>query len=171
MKFTYFKLVSRYESPFACMTFNSFHAASSAQKYSKSMTHFQSRLYMSKTVPQPLVSSEGYTPDCCVTSDEVPTARPSPSMIYLNMIRMNIWWPRAVVKVDDTAGGITAGIAAGCWTVGVTKTVTKNYSRQSGRSLFSEPFFHVCMYVSEYARTHEQALTLTATCYMHTDPS
>ena len=26
-------------------------------------------------------------------------------------------------------------------------------------------------YVSEYARTHAQAHTLTATCYMHADPS
>ena len=36
---------------------------------------------------QPLASEEGYTPDAYVTSDEVVSARPSPSMIYLNMIR------------------------------------------------------------------------------------
>ena len=34
------------------------------------------------------------------------------------MSRMNIWPVEAVVKVDDTTGGIKAGLAAGCWTVG-----------------------------------------------------
>ena len=60
-------------------------------------------------LPQPLAASEGYAPDCYVTSDEVATARPSPSMIYLNMIRLDVWSPKAVVKVDDTTGGIKAG--------------------------------------------------------------
>lgn len=55
-------------------------------------------------------------------------ARPSPSMIFLNMIRMNVWNPKAVVKVDDTASGIIAGHHAGCWTVGVAKTVWIVYS-------------------------------------------
>ena len=69
-------------------------------------------------------------------------ARPSPSMIYLNMIRLDVWSPKAVVKVDDTTGGIKAGRSdgrhlgkfwreiqilinvryAGCWTVGIAKT-------------------------------------------------
>ena len=44
-----------------------------------------------------------------MTSDEVAVARPSPSMIYLNMIRLDVWSPKAVVKVDDTTGGIKAG--------------------------------------------------------------
>ena len=30
-------------------------------------------------------------------------------MIYLNMIRLDVWSPKAVVKVDDTTGGIKAG--------------------------------------------------------------
>ena len=30
----------------------------------------------------------------------------------------------AIVKVDDTVDGITEGISAGCWTVGVAKTVS-----------------------------------------------
>ena len=34
----------------------------------------------------PMAAKEGYTPDCYVTSDEVPVARPSPSMIFLNMV-------------------------------------------------------------------------------------
>jgi beta-phosphoglucomutase-like phosphatase (HAD superfamily) len=31
---------------------------------------------------------------------------------------------QAVVKVDDTGSGIEAGLHAGCWTVGVAKTVS-----------------------------------------------
>jgi beta-phosphoglucomutase-like phosphatase (HAD superfamily) len=31
---------------------------------------------------------------------------------------------QAVVKVDDTEGGIEAGLHAGCWTVGIAKTVS-----------------------------------------------
>lgn len=74
-------------------------------------------------VLQPMAAAEGYAPDCYVTSDEVPEARPSPAMIFLNMIRMNIWRTESVVKVDDTTGGIKAGLHAGCWTVGIAKTV------------------------------------------------
>ena len=32
---------------------------------------------------------------------------------------------QAVVKVDDTTSGIVAGINAGCWTVGIAKTVIR----------------------------------------------
>ena len=31
------------------------------------------------------------------------------------------------MKVDDTTGGIEAGLNAGCWTVGVAKTVSISY--------------------------------------------
>ena len=34
---------------------------------------------------------------------------------------------QAVVKVDDTTGGIEAGLHAGCWTVGIAKTVILLY--------------------------------------------
>jgi len=71
---------------------------------------------------KPLAAGEGYTPDSYVTSDLVTTGRPSPNMIYLNMINMDIWPAQAVVKVDDTTSGIEAGLIAGCWTVGVAKT-------------------------------------------------
>lgn len=71
---------------------------------------------------RPLAASEGYVPDSYVTSDEVPSGRPGPSMIYLNMVRLDVWPVQAVVKVDDTTGGIKAGLHAGCWTVGISKT-------------------------------------------------
>ena len=55
----------------------------------------------------------------------VKTGRPTPAMIYLNMVNMDVYPAQAVVKVDDTTSGIVAGLNAGCWTVGVAKTVIK----------------------------------------------
>ena len=72
---------------------------------------------------QPLAAAQGYSPDSYVTSDMVTTGRPPPAMIYLNMVNMDISPASAVVKVDDTTSGIVAGLTAGCWTVGVAKTV------------------------------------------------
>ena len=37
---------------------------------------------------QPIAAAEGYAPDCYVTSSDVPVARPSPSMIFLNMVKL-----------------------------------------------------------------------------------
>jgi len=71
---------------------------------------------------KPLAASEGYSPDSYVTSDEVKSGRPGPAMIYLNMVRLDVFPALAVVKVDDTTSGIVAGLNAGCWTVGVAKT-------------------------------------------------
>ena len=47
---------------------------------------------------QPLAAGEGYTPDSYVTSDLVTTGRPSPNMIYLNMINMDIWPAQVIEK-------------------------------------------------------------------------
>jgi len=71
---------------------------------------------------KPLAASAGYAPDSYVTSDEVTTGRPTPAMIYLNMVRLDVSPAMAVVKVDDTTSGIVAGLTAGCWTVGIAKT-------------------------------------------------
>merc|ERR1712165_259362 len=71
---------------------------------------------------RPQAARGGYAPDCYVTSDLVPNARPSPAMIFKNMIELDIWSPKSVVKVDDTTGGIKAGLYGGCWTVGIAKT-------------------------------------------------
>ena len=40
---------------------------------------------------QPLAAKEGYTPDSYVTSDLVTTGRPCPSMIYLNMVNLDVF--------------------------------------------------------------------------------
>ena len=40
------------------------------------------------------------------------------------MIELDVWAPQSVVKVDDTTGGIKAGLYGGMWTVGIAKTVS-----------------------------------------------
>ena len=66
--------------------------------------------------------NQGYHPDCTVAGDEVEHgARPGPFMVYKNLDLLNIHPIQAVVKVDDTVGGIGEGLAAGCWTVGLSR--------------------------------------------------
>jgi phosphonoacetaldehyde hydrolase len=64
-------------------------------------------------------AAAGFAPDANVCSDDVPRGRPAPWMIYRIMERLEIWPPAAVVKVGDTIADIEAGLAAGCWSVGV----------------------------------------------------
>jgi len=71
---------------------------------------------------RPLAAAEGYEPDSLVTSDEVPSARPGPNMIFLNMVKLDVFPVSAVIKCDDSSPGIIAGLHAGCWTVGIAKT-------------------------------------------------
>ena len=47
--------------------------------------------YLSYPYPQPLAAAEGYVPDSYVTSDEVQSGRPGPAMIYLNMVRLDVY--------------------------------------------------------------------------------
>lgn len=69
----------------------------------------------------PLVEEQGFVPDCAVAGDDVANGtRPRPFMLYRALERMDASPIGAVVKVDDTAAGIGEGLAAGCWTVGVS---------------------------------------------------
>ena len=70
-----------------------------------------------------VAAKQGYFPDAIVAADEVPQARPFPYMVWMNCIRLDINPIQAVVKVDDTTDGIGEGITAGCWTVGLARTV------------------------------------------------
>ena len=64
-------------------------------------------------------ASKGYTVDNLVTPDDVPAGRPSPYMIFKNMIDLNIPSVLEAVKVGDTLSDIREGVNAGVWTVGV----------------------------------------------------
>ncbi|HKA42213.1 MAG TPA: phosphonoacetaldehyde hydrolase [Burkholderiales bacterium] len=65
-------------------------------------------------------AAEGFRPDTVVCCDDVPQGRPTPLGMYRCFLDLAVWPARAVVKIDDTAPGIAEGLAAGCWTVGVT---------------------------------------------------
>lgn len=79
-----------------------------------------SRPMMTELLPR--AQKAGYSPDCLVTADEVPTGRPMPWMCWLNCMRLGVFPPQAVVKVGDTITDIKEGLNAGHWTVGVTAT-------------------------------------------------
>ena len=66
----------------------------------------------------------GYVPDCIVSADQVPQARPFPYMVWMNCVKLDINPIQAVVKVDDTSDGVLEGITAGCWSVGLARTVS-----------------------------------------------
>lgn len=70
-------------------------------------------------VVAPEAKAKGYSPDCYVTSNGLPAGRPSPFMIYQNMINLAVESPLAVVKVGDTISDIKEGVNAGVWTIGV----------------------------------------------------
>ncbi|XP_071825581.1 phosphonoacetaldehyde hydrolase-like isoform X2 [Apostichopus japonicus] len=70
----------------------------------------------------PIATKQGYTPEFCATSDMAPRGRPSPNLLWLNAVHLDVSPIESIVKVDDTAGGITEGLTAGCWAVGVAKT-------------------------------------------------
>lgn len=67
----------------------------------------------------PVAAAQGYAPDCCVCSDDLPEGRPGPLQMYQCFIDLRVWPASAVVKVDDTEPGIAEGLNAGCLTVGV----------------------------------------------------
>ena len=48
---------------------------------------------------QPLAAAEGYTPDSYVTSDLVTTGRPCPSMIYQNMVNMDVFPAQVSISI------------------------------------------------------------------------
>ncbi len=64
-------------------------------------------------------SEAGYEPDVNVCADDVQHGRPAPWMIYRAMEQLNVFPPSSVVKVGDTVADIQAGLAAGCWSIGV----------------------------------------------------
>lgn len=68
----------------------------------------------------PVAAAAGYAPDNLVCAGDLPAGRPTPLMMYKCFLDLVVWPAAAVVKVDDTEPGIAEGLAAGCWTVGVT---------------------------------------------------
>lgn len=67
----------------------------------------------------PAAAEQGYRPDCVVCAGDTPAGRPSPLMLWQNLVTLGVWPASACVKVDDAEVGIAEGLAAGVWTVGV----------------------------------------------------
>lgn len=67
----------------------------------------------------PLAAAQGYRPDRVVCAGETAEGRPSPLMLWKNLVELGAWPAQACVKVDDAPVGIAEGRAAGVWTVGV----------------------------------------------------
>ena len=65
---------------------------------------------------------QGFHPDATVAGDEVVNgARPKPFMLYRNLDLMDVHPIQSVIKMDDTGGGVSEGLEAGCWTVGLAR--------------------------------------------------
>lgn len=68
----------------------------------------------------PAAKTNGYSPDCAVATDDLKAGgRPAPYMLLKNMLELAVDDVKACVKVDDSVPGITEGLNAGMWTVGL----------------------------------------------------
>lgn len=67
----------------------------------------------------PRAAELGYEADCVVTPDVTGASRPTPFMLYECMRQLNVYPPRAVVKVGDTVVDILEGKNAGAWSIGI----------------------------------------------------
>jgi len=63
--------------------------------------------------------SEGFKPDVMLSADDISPGRPAPWLIYENARRLGVQQMSAIVKVDDTQAGVSAGRNAGVWSIGV----------------------------------------------------
>jgi phosphonoacetaldehyde hydrolase len=64
----------------------------------------------------------GFLPDASICASDVPAGRPAPWMNLRLMEMLKVCPPAAVVCIGDTIADIEAGLNAGLWTVGVTRT-------------------------------------------------
>lgn len=67
-------------------------------------------------------SRRGFTPDCAVSSTEVPAGRPHPWMCFEAAKRLELYPMEAFVKIGDTTPDVHEGLNAGMWTIAVAKT-------------------------------------------------
>jgi phosphonoacetaldehyde hydrolase len=65
---------------------------------------------------------QSFAPDHCVCAEDVPAGRPAPWMMFRIMEALDVYPGAAVVKVGDTVPDVDEALAAGAWSVGVTRT-------------------------------------------------
>jgi phosphonoacetaldehyde hydrolase len=67
----------------------------------------------------PVAAGQNFEPDSLVCTGDTPDGRPTPFMLYRTFLDLGIWPAWHAVKVDDTEVGISEGLNAGSWSVGV----------------------------------------------------
>ena len=70
-------------------------------------------------IVMPAAEKNGYKPDNCVTSDNLPGGRPNPYMIYQNMIDLGIPSVDNIIKCGDTIADIKEGVNAKVKSIGI----------------------------------------------------
>jgi len=75
------------------------------------------RAMMAEILPR--AAQQGYVPDVVVCAGETAEGRPSPLMVWKNLVDLGVWPAEYCVKVDDAEVGIAEGVNARCWTIGV----------------------------------------------------
>ncbi len=65
---------------------------------------------------------QGFTPESAVCASDVAGGRPAPWMIFQSLEELGVFPPEAAVKVGDTLPDVDAGLNAGVWTIGLTRT-------------------------------------------------
>jgi len=68
------------------------------------------------------VARKGFVPESAVCASDVAAGRPAPWMNFRCMEALGVFPPEAVVTIGDTVPDIDAGLNAGVWTIGVTRT-------------------------------------------------
>jgi phosphonoacetaldehyde hydrolase len=64
-------------------------------------------------------AQQGYDPAVTICAGMTPQGRPAPLMLWRAMAELGAWPSHLCVAVDDAPGGISAGVHAGLWTVGI----------------------------------------------------
>jgi phosphonoacetaldehyde hydrolase len=83
---------------------------------------------------------QGYEPDVNVAGDEVDYPRPFPYIVYANMYKLGILNADAVLKVDDTVGGIGEGLNGSTWTAALSHTSNYMTINRPDHGLSKEEF-------------------------------
>jgi phosphonoacetaldehyde hydrolase len=64
-------------------------------------------------------AQQGYDPAVTICAGMTPQGRPAPLMLWRAMAELGAWPSHLCVAVDDAPVGISAGVHAGLWTVGI----------------------------------------------------
>ncbi|MEJ2625133.1 MAG: phosphonoacetaldehyde hydrolase [Pseudolabrys sp.] len=67
----------------------------------------------------PFAAQQGFIADAMACTGDTADGRPTPLLIYKMVLDLAIWPAWATVKVDDTEVGVTEGLNADAWSVGV----------------------------------------------------